>query len=324
MLPPSLPLNDFESASRAVLAFLHQRLGMGLWVVARVESQDWIVLQSEDHGFGVSDGQVFPWVDTLCWHMVRGEAPHVAPDLSLVPTYRDAAMGAAAQVQAYVGVPLTLPDGSLFGTLCGVDTARQPASLVNELALVELLARLLGSILQFELSRMQEIRRNELLQIEAHTDALTQLANRRAWDEQLLREEERCRRYGHPGAVLVVDLDNLKTINDRDGHEAGDQLLTRTALVLRQAARDADVVARLGGDEFGILAVECDAAGATALTQRTRDLLQQQGIQASIGMGLRAPSTGLAGAWQAADTRMYADKRSRHQPRSADDAAAEA
>ena len=314
MQPVSLPLNDFESASRAVLAFLRQRLGMGLWVVARVESQDWIVLQSEDHGFGVSDGQVFPWVDTLCWHMVRGDAPHVAPDLSQVPMYRDAAMGEAAQVQAYVGVPLTLADGSLFGTLCGVDMARQPETLVDELALVELLARLLGAILQFELSRTQEMRRSERLQIEAHTDALTQLANRRAWDAQLQREEERCRRYGHPAAVLVVDLDNLKTVNDRDGHEAGDRLVIQTALVLREAAREVDMVARLGGDEFGILAVECDAAGAAALAGRARELLQQQGIQASVGMSYRVPSTGLAGAWQEADARMYADKRGRQQP----------
>lgn len=305
---PPIPTHDFEAACRAVLAFLHQRLGMALWLVSRADGDDWIVLQAEDHGYGIAPGTVFHWADSFCHAMVRGQAPRVAPDAQAIAAYRDAPIAQQVPIQAYVGVPLTLADGSLFGTLCGIDPARQPDSLAQEQGLVELLADLLSSLLQAELRLAQEARRSERLALEANTDAQTQLANRRAWDGQLAREEERCRRYGHPAAVLVIDLDELKQVNDSAGHAAGDALIAQAAQALRKAARESDLVARLGGDEFGILAVECDAAGAQVLLERTRQLLAEHLVPASVGLASRTPGSGLQGAWKSADLRMYAAK----------------
>ncbi len=307
---PSFPTHDFEAACRAVLAFLHQRFGFGLWMVTRTEGEDWIVLQAEDHGYGVVPGTVLRWADSFCQFMVRGEGPRIAPDARAVPAYRDASIGQQIPIHAYVGVPLIQADGSLFGTLCGIDPAPQPASLVQEQGLIDLLGTLLSSVLQAELRLAQEARRSERLALEANTDAQTHLANRRAWDEHLAREEERCRRYGHPAAVLVIDIDELKQVNDRAGHDAGDALIAQTALALRAAARESDIVARLGGDEFGILAVECDAVGAQALWERTRQTLAAHLVRASVGLAIRTPGSGLQGAWKSADQRMYADKHS--------------
>lgn len=306
---PPLPTHDFEAASRAVLAFLHQRFGLDLWMVTRTEGDDWIVLQAEDHGYSVAPGTVFRWADSFCSEMVKGHGPRIAPDVQLVPVYRDAPIGQQVPIQAYVGVPLTLADGSLFGTLCGIDPAPQPASLVQEQGLIELLGALLSSILQAELRLAQEARRSERLALEANTDVLTQLANRRAWDEQMAREEDRCRRYGHPAAVLVIDLDGLKQVNDSAGHAAGDALIVRAARALRKAARESDIVARLGGDEFGILAVECDSAGAQALMERTRQILVEHWVEASVGLASRTPGSGLQGAWKSADQKMYDEKK---------------
>jgi diguanylate cyclase (GGDEF)-like protein len=303
--------HDFDSAARAVIAFLHQRLGFGLWMVTRAEGDDWIVLQSEDHGYNVATGTVFRWADSFCSRMVRGHGPRVAPDSAQVPAYAAAPIGRQVPIGSYIGAPLFKEDGSLFGTLCAIDPKRQPAAIEHEQELVELLATLLSTILQAELKATQAIRKSERLQVEADTDLMTTLYNRRAWDRLLDREEERCRRYGHPAYVIAVDLDGLKRVNDALGHAAGDDLIIRAAGALRRAARESDVVARIGGDEFVILAVECDRAGADAIVARLRAALAEAQVSASIGMAPRAPVGGLAAAEAMADQRMYEEKRAR-------------
>ena len=87
-----------------------------------------------------------------------------------------------------------------------------------------------------------------------------------------------------------------------------------TAQALRHAARKNDVVARLGGDEFGILAIECDRAGAEAMLERTRRALQEADVSAAVGLALRDPAHGLQTAWEQADQAMYRDKRSHAPP----------
>jgi diguanylate cyclase (GGDEF)-like protein/PAS domain S-box-containing protein len=87
----------------------------------------------------------------------------------------------------------------------------------------------------------------------ANHDPLTGLANRAKFREELAGHLERCRRYGATGAVLMLDLDNFKRVNDSLGHNAGDELIIATAALLHSRLRSADVVARLGGDEFAIL-----------------------------------------------------------------------
>lgn len=87
---------------------------------------------------------------------------------------------------------------------------------------------------------------------QARTDPLTGLLNRRAFMEEIARRIDRMEREGLPGTVMFVDLDYFKAVNDRFGHEAGDQVLRETASLLRDAVRPADLVARLGGDEFAL------------------------------------------------------------------------
>ena len=202
-------------------------------------------------------------------------------------------------------------DGSLFGTLCAIHPSPQPQSIVEEKALVELLGAMLSTILQAELRAADEARRSEKLQAEALIDALTDTYNRRGWDRLLAAEEERCRRYGHPAAILIVDLDELKLVNDAHGHAAGDSLIVRASSALRKAARSLDIVGRLGGDEFGILSAECDRAGAEALLKRVRTALSEANVKASVGIAMRGASGGLRHALENADQLMYKEKRSR-------------
>lgn len=301
---------NFDEAGAAVLEYLHKRLGFGLWMLTRTEGENWIVLQSVDNGYDVAPGKVFRWADSFCSQMVCGNGPHIAPDSNLVPAYAQAPIGRAVPIGSYIGVPLLDSGGNLFGTLCAIDPLPKEKSIESELGQIELLAALLSTVLRKDLAADADKRRLERLNQESRTDALTTLANRRAWDEFLNFEEDRCRRYGHPAAVFSIDLDGLKAINDSAGHAAGDEFIVRAANALRQACRESDFAARLGGDEFGIIGIECDRDSAEVLCARIKSSLAASGAQASVGMAMRVHGAGLAAAWEKADEHMYGEKRS--------------
>ena len=115
------------------------------------------------------------------------------------------------------------------------------------------------------------------LQRLADHDPLTDLWNRRRFEEELRRQVARCRRYGEKAALLLMDLDGFKAVNDSFGHKAGDDLLKLVAAALQQRVRGTDAVARLGGDEFAVLLgnVSPDQAAergrAAARARRRRD-----------------------------------------------------
>lgn len=124
-----------------------------------------------------------------------------------------------------------------------------------------------------EVSRLHgEVRRLEeriaLLDTLAHQDALIELPNRRGFMRQLEVLIGRVTRYGEPAAMLYVDIDGLKLINDTLGHKAGDQALIQVAELLAGGVRKGDCVARLGGDEFGILLTHADEAIAEETARR--------------------------------------------------------
>jgi diguanylate cyclase (GGDEF)-like protein/PAS domain S-box-containing protein len=135
----------------------------------------------------------------------------------------------------------------------------------------------------------------ERLRYLAEHDPLTDLLNRRRFEEELSNELARAQRYGLRGAVLCLDIDNFKTVNDSAGHAAGDALIVKTATVLRERLRSTDVVARLGGDEFGVLLPEAAHAEGRAAAEQLLDALrnamvavegQAFHVTASIGVAL--------------------------------------
>ena len=288
---------------------LPARTGLGSWLLVRLrEGGGSVVLAVRDRSYGIRLDQELSEADLPIRALVDGRGPRVARVAAEVRAYAGASLG-GVPVGALAGVPVLAPDGSVFGCLCGVDPASGPPDLAAELPTVELLGRLLAVLLVQELERQELQRRFELAELDALTDPLTGVGNRRAWDRLLEAEEARCHRYGSVASLVAIDLDELKRVNDRLGHAAGDRLLRRAAQVIDSTRRAADVVARLGGDEFGVLAVECDEPAAKVLADRLRGALEAAGIRASLGHATRQPTGTLAQAWSAADAEMYAHKR---------------
>ena len=304
----TLALPTFESAAKAVLKILHEKLGFDLFMVTRTEGDDWIVLQSEDHGYGVKQEDIFKWSDSFCSRMVTGSGPRIAPCSASIPAYREAPIGRKVKIGAYVGVPLTYGDGRLFGTLCGIDPNPQPKAIETELPLVELFASLLSALLHSELQAIEAGRSADSARAEAEVDCMTGLCNRRGWNRHVEEEDARCRSYGHTASVVVIDLDGLKRINDSEGHVSGDRVIIRAGETIQGAVRKGDIVARMGGDEFAVLAPQCDLAGAKRLTHSIRTALMGEEICASLGAAVRAPARGLNDAYEMADTEMYREK----------------
>lgn len=304
--------DDFSLTVRPVLSFLQERMGFDCWIVARKVDDDYVVVTALDQGFGLAGGEVFRWADSVCARMALGLGPRIAPSVARVPAYIRSAFAQSTPLGAYAGIPLHGPDGDLLGSLAAFHRTELPERVADELALLESVARLLAAALSGHLQTAEHGRMAERALAEASTDALTGLGNRRAWEWMLAAEEERCARFTRPAAVLSIDLDGLKAVNDQLGHTAGDELLQRAGQAIATAVRAHDVVARLGGDEFGVLAIECDRRRAQRLAKRVARALQEAGVQASVGVAARDAGEGgqgLAGAWVEADVAMYAAKR---------------
>ncbi len=154
---------------------------------------------------------------------------------------------------------------------------------------------------------------------EARTDPLTELPNRRAFDEELERRISERHRYGAALSSLMVDIDHFKKVNDAFGHQAGDEVLRGVADVLRDTMRDTDIVARIGGEEIAILLPSSGAEDGNRAAERARKAIEQAvftyggrtiRVTASIGGAECLPDeTGLS-LMERADEALYCAKRS--------------
>jgi diguanylate cyclase (GGDEF)-like protein len=163
-------------------------------------------------------------------------------------------------------------------------------------------------------SRNERMRR---LEREASHDPLTGLGNRRSFDDGLRREVARSRRQGTSGAMLMIDLDDFKRVNDTGGHPAGDRLLKEVAGLLRRRVRETDVLARIGGDEFAIVLPNTGVEEAKLVAEAIGTTIRENArpdsddpVTASIGIAVfgEDPRLSPESIASEADTAMYAAK----------------
>ena len=162
------------------------------------------------------------------------------------------------------------------------------------------------------LGKMEE-RTEEVYKL-AVLDPLTGLYNRRSGEQRLAQEMSRSTRNGHPLTILALDLDDLKQVNDRFGHPAGDELIRTFADRLNRAIRGSDVAVRLGGDEFLVLLPECKPDGARHVVSRLSGLeveFKGQSVEVSFSAGWTdfAPGESADELLRRADDALYANKR---------------
>jgi diguanylate cyclase (GGDEF)-like protein len=148
----------------------------------------------------------------------------------------------------------------------------------------------------------------------ADLDALTGLRNRRFFHDTLAREVARAQRYGRGLALVMIDLDDFKAVNDRVGHLAGDAVLAEAAERVREVVRSADIACRVGGDEFAVIAPEAGLEDAHELVVRiqravaTRPLGKAGRVQVSAGVAELQPEDDAVSLFERADERLYAAK----------------
>ena len=176
--------------------------------------------------------------------------------------------------------------------------------------LVEEIARLRSQVAQLQ-------QRVEQLDHLAHQDSLIDLPNRRGFLRELERLIARVSRYDAKGAMLYVDVDGLKAINDSFGHRAGDEALIQVAGLLASGVRKSDVCARIGGDEFGILLESADEASAHETAARLIDQIagcelmhdgNELPLSVAIGVALIESSDTAESVMARADEEMYRRK----------------
>lgn len=243
---------------------------------------------------------------SLGWNVLDMEAHG-----DLHPPHADAvySTGAAAlEAQRCVVLPIGQPVA--FGVAVGVVG---PDVGQLDLAKADLQIRHLDRAVQREQARIDAQLRAEAAANASQADALTGLLNRRGFDRVMAIEENRTHRSPDlDDTIFVIDLDDLKRVNDAEGHAAGDRLIRLAADTLDRAIRGSDQLFRIGGDEFVILATESTPPGADVLMQRLRKGLDDAGVQASIGSATRRGADGtLLEAFSDADHAMYRDKQVR-------------
>ncbi|HVF77109.1 MAG TPA: sensor domain-containing diguanylate cyclase [Solirubrobacteraceae bacterium] len=241
-----------------------------------------VVTDDRQHFAGLC-GVAQPWADarqtplshSFCQHVVANAAPLVIEDARRDPILSTNLAIVDLDVIAYAGFPIVSPTGHVLGSMCAIDSEPR----VWEQAQLESLADI-ALLVGNELERRDLVRR---LAIDARCDALTGMANRRAWDEELPSALRRAERLGHPLSVVLIDLDHFKGYNDRYGHPAGDAVLREVGARWRGQLRDIDLLARIGGEEFGLLLPGCDAQAALEIVNRLRADIPE-GLTASAGI----------------------------------------
>jgi diguanylate cyclase (GGDEF)-like protein len=182
--------------------------------------------------------------------------------------------GGATLPRAGLIVPLRA-NGQTIGSICGVSRAAEAQFAPETAEALEGLARKAGPAL----ANAQLFAQLRLL---AEFDSLTALHNRRSFDTVLEHETSRARRYHRSLALIMLDVDDFKRINDRVGHLAGDDVLAEVGARIRSVVRSTDIAARVGGDEFAVILPESERAEAELLAARI----------AKAVAGARAPKTG--------------------------------
>jgi diguanylate cyclase (GGDEF)-like protein/PAS domain S-box-containing protein len=233
----------------------------------------------------------------------RDGRPLFIADVATDPALPRSGVAAEAGLHAAVGLPLFAGDG-----VRGVIEFFARSMRHRERELLDMMSTLSAQIARF-IAILAE-RQDALARLErlALTDELTGLANRRGWNEGLLREVARAHRLGEPLCVALLDIDEFKRFNDEHGHPAGDDALAQTACAWRARLRASDLISRYGGEEFAIAFPAHSIQTAFAVVERLRHAMPAA-LTCSAGLASLNAAGSADELLGRADTALYDAKR---------------
>lgn len=249
-------------------------------------------------------GTEMPRAEAFCNYTIAQRGPFAVSDARQDPRFADNPMVTGApHIRSYLGVPLTTPDGYNVGSLCAIDNEprhfdRSQGEIMRKLAEIV--------VEQFELQQI------------AKQDSMTGALTRRGFFAEVEKEFQRAGRYERPSALVIIDVDHFKAINDRYGHPAGDAVLVSIANACMATMRKSDIFGRIGGEEFGLLLPETEAEEARLAAERIRSMVESTIVQVggtevratvSLGVAPRPAAGETAATWFGeADIALYEAK----------------
>jgi diguanylate cyclase (GGDEF)-like protein len=286
-------IDELDSERRRVQEF-GQRFGAALAATHDVTSLLEIVVDSAVQLARAQGARLLvadEGTDVLVEQLRRGDLGAAAGLLDAPVRYGEGIEGRALQTrQAVIGdepAPLLaaplVAEERVLGLLTLVGDPDRPFGRDD--------AERVGSLVGQGAVAIENARLHRLIQKQAKTDPLTQLLNRREFEEQLAREVERAQRFGTPVGLVVLDLDDFKLINDRFGHLAGDGVLKAAAGAIRQCTREIDQPARWGGEEFAVILPHTGLDGAARLAERLRQAIGERQIPTPDGRSVRVTAS---------------------------------
>ncbi len=239
---------SFDKRVDAILELGADHFGLPIAIFSKIDGATYTVIRAVHPENALSPGMTFELGNTYCAHVFEANDVqgfhHVAQSrINSHPCYQNFGL------EAYLGSPIFV-DGVRFGTLNFSSPEKTRPFTGQDIELVRLFADWIGNEVQRQ--RHLDSLTSARLEMEriAATDPLTGLGNRRMMETSLKKEVARAKRHGTDFSIAIIDFDHFKRINDRFGHQAGDDALKAFASIAQREARDEDLFARWGGEEF--------------------------------------------------------------------------
>lgn len=327
--------SELRYVARPLLELMQRLSGMETTFVTRIDwadqRQEVVVALNSSPDLEVAENSWVDWADSMCrWVMLSGteQSANVGQDFPGSLGYERLGM------KTFFAVPILAGDDQVLGTVCGASRRAMPVD-EETLGLMRLVSQAMAHQLQTEVAVRTERARADAAELEsaaataqandmastaqamevlAFSDVLTQLPNRRAFMARYESELAQSGRHDYPIAVLRLDVDNFKQINDTRGHDAGDRVLACIGEVLRSVSRATDIPSRPGGDEFALAIPYSDIEGATGVAERIRleiaaaasQLVEKFTVSIGISCSLLTPRRDLL---ETADRALYEVKK---------------
>jgi diguanylate cyclase len=286
-------LAAFQHLARPLLELIQRLTGLETSFVTEIDwdtQKQLVLVASNTATLEVAEGTVVNWSDSMCRLSFLSDKAHTSD----VPGDFPGSIGAEQiGMRTFFALPILIKD-VMLGSVCGA-SGRAVEIGPEVLSHIGLIAQAMAFQMTAHMDSLALRERAEQAEALARMDPLTGLANRRGFTSRFEEELANSARHGSPLAVLAIDVDRFKVVNDTYGHPGGDIVLAAAGDVLRRSAGPNGVAARIGGDEFAVLLPHCDTEGAElVVAQITADFavaMAEVDMSCTLSIGVSTSAT---------------------------------